>query len=178
MVATYYNIFAGAFSGLVDLVLCILAWAIVLTLSVRTREKIDVGIALTFGIFAGVAAAAKCYRMLGLSSENRTLARVGTIIWGTTECAVTIMAASIPIMRILVLRVYRRAPDQVSNQPLRSLRIIRTQDKRLSGNTTTPSDGTGAGAVIAREEDFDDATLLSRTESGGRNNMGAHGMDR
>jgi hypothetical protein len=68
--------------------------------------------------------------------------RVGIFIWGTTECAVTIIAASIPIMRILVLRVYRRAPDQVSNQPLRSLRIISTQDKEPSANTTMPRDST------------------------------------
>jgi hypothetical protein len=66
-VATYYNIFAGgqslfphrlrhylstqsAFSGVVDLALCILAWMIIWKLSMRTREKIGVGIALTFGI--------------------------------------------------------------------------------------------------------------------------------
>ena len=66
LVATYYNIFAGgkslfspdsisltlgsAYSGVVDLVLCILAWMIIWKLSMRTREKVGVGIALTFGI--------------------------------------------------------------------------------------------------------------------------------
>ncbi|KAF0640859.1 hypothetical protein FPSE5266_20184 [Fusarium pseudograminearum] len=70
----------------------------------RTREKIGVGIALTFGIFAAAAAGAKCFGMLGLSSPNRTLDRAGIFIWSTVEISVTIMAASIPIMRILVLR--------------------------------------------------------------------------
>ena len=66
LVATYYNIFAGgkllfssdsfsltlgaAYSGVVDLVLCILAWMIIWKLSMRTREKVGVGIALTFGV--------------------------------------------------------------------------------------------------------------------------------
>ncbi|KAF4342119.1 kinesin light chain 1 [Fusarium beomiforme] len=72
LVATYYNIFAGAFSGLVDLVLCVLAWMIIWKLSMRTREKIGVGIALTFGVFAAATAGLKCYSMLGLAGKNRT----------------------------------------------------------------------------------------------------------
>nr|RBQ85109.1 hypothetical protein FVER53263_13238 [Fusarium verticillioides] len=96
MVATYYNIFAGAFSGLVDLILCVIAWTIIWKLSMRTREKIGVGIALTFGVFAAAAAAAKCYKMLGLSSKNRTLDRVGIIIWSTTECAVQLWQHPFP----------------------------------------------------------------------------------
>ncbi|KAH7321329.1 hypothetical protein B0I35DRAFT_212144 [Stachybotrys elegans] len=142
LVATYYNIFAGAFSGLVDLVLCVLAWVIIWKHPMRAREKFGVGIALTFGIFAAAAAAAKCYHMLGLSSMNRTLARVGIFIWGTTECAVTIIAASIPIMRILVLRICRRAPSSQANRPLRTLRLISDWSTGISGSTTTPSEGT------------------------------------
>ncbi|EWG55199.1 hypothetical protein FVEG_13238 [Fusarium verticillioides 7600] len=178
MVATYYNIFAGAFSGFVDLVLCVIAWAIIWKLSMRTREKIGVGIALTFGIFAAAAAAAKCYKMLGLSSKNRTLDRVGIIIWSTTECAITIMAASIPVMRILILRVYRRTPDQVSNRPLRTLRIISTRDKRASTNYTMPSYNTEEGLHMVTEEGFRDLNLPSRTVSARRNDIGLYEMHR
>ncbi|ENH71286.1 hypothetical protein FOQG_13585 [Fusarium oxysporum f. sp. raphani 54005] len=174
MVATYYNIFAGAFSGLVDLILCVIAWTIIWKLSMRTREKIGVGIALTFGIFAAAAAGAKCYKMLGLSSKNRTLDRVGIIIWGTTECAVTIMAASIPVMRILVLRVYRRTPDQISNRPLRTLRIISTPDKRASTNNTMPSYNTAEGANMLTEEGLRDLSLPSRTISARQNDIGLY----
>ncbi|KAF5695334.1 integral membrane protein pth11 [Fusarium denticulatum] len=168
MVATYYNIFAGAFSGLVDLILCAIAWTIIWKLSIRTREKIGVGIALTFGIFAAAAAAAKCYKMLGLSSKNRTLDRVGIIIWSTTECAVTIMAASIPVMRILILRIYRRTPDQVSNRPLRTLRIISTRDKKASTNNTMPSYNT-EGINMLAEDGLRDLSLPSRTISARQN---------
>ncbi|TXC06080.1 hypothetical protein FocTR4_00010821 [Fusarium oxysporum f. sp. cubense] len=174
MVATYYNIFAGAFSGLVDLILCVIAWTIIWKLSMRTREKIGVGIALTFGVFAAATAAAKCYKMLGLSSKNRTLDRVGIIIWGTTECAVTIMAASIPVMRILVLRVYRRTPDQISNRPLRTLRVISTLDKRASTNNTMPSYNTEEGANMLTEEGLRDLSLPSRTISARQNDIGLY----
>ncbi|KAJ3539443.1 hypothetical protein NM208_g5495 [Fusarium decemcellulare] len=51
LVATYYNIFAGAFSGAIDLLLCLLAWTIIWKLPMRAREKVGVGIALTFGVF-------------------------------------------------------------------------------------------------------------------------------
>ncbi|KAF5621701.1 uncharacterized protein FTJAE_11134 [Fusarium tjaetaba] len=171
MVATYYNIFAGAFSGLVDLILCVIAWTIIWKLSMRTREKIGVGIALTFGVFAAAAAAAKCYKMLGLSSKNRTLDRVGIIIWSTTECTVTIMAASIPVMRILILRVYRRTPELVSNRPLRTLRIISTRAKRASTNYTMPSYNTEEGTNMLTEDGLRDLSLPSRTISARQNDI-------
>ncbi|KAF5589837.1 uncharacterized protein FSUBG_11039 [Fusarium subglutinans] len=175
MVATYYNIFAG---GLVDLILCVIAWTIIWKLSMRTREKIGVGIALIFGIFAAAAAAAKCYKMLGLSSKNRTLDRVGIIIWSTTECAVTIIAASIPVMRILILRVYRRTPEQVSNRPLRTLRIISTRDKRASTNYTIPSYNTEEGMNMQTEDGLRDLSLPSRTISARQNDMSLYEIDR
>ncbi|SPJ78701.1 related to integral membrane protein pth11 [Fusarium torulosum] len=177
-VATYYNIFAGAFSGVVDLSLCILAWMIIWKLSMRTREKIGVGIALTFGIFAAAAAAAKCVGMLGLGSKNRTLARVNIVIWSNAECAVTIMAASIPIMRILVLRVCRRSPDQISNQPLRTLRIISTRDKTSSADNVPPHDNQGTAMANAKPHVFDEATFLFRMDSDRRSSVGAYGIER
>ncbi|KAF5977537.1 hypothetical protein FBULB1_6469 [Fusarium bulbicola] len=116
-----------------------------------------------FDLCAAAAAAAKCYKMLGLSSKNRTLDRVGIIIWSTTECAVTIMAASIPVMRILILRVYRRTPEQLSNRPLRTLRIISTRDKRASTNYTIPSYNAEEGMNMQTEDGPRDLSLPSRT---------------
>lgn len=40
----------AAYSGAMDLVLCVLAWVIIWKLQVSAREKIGVGIALTFGV--------------------------------------------------------------------------------------------------------------------------------
>ncbi|KAI1073234.1 hypothetical protein LB507_010845 [Fusarium sp. FIESC RH6] len=176
LVATYYNIFAGAYSGAVDLALCILAWMIIWKLSMRKREKVGVGIALTFGIFAAAAAAAKCYGMLGLGSKNRTYARVNIVIWSNVECAVTIMAASIPVMRILVLSVWHRGPDLVSVQPLRDLRIISTRDKRTSDRDIPPSHHQETALVDSKQHH--DATFFLRVESDGRSTEGAYGIER
>ncbi|CAG1995436.1 unnamed protein product [Fusarium graminearum] len=179
LVATYYNVFAGAYLGLVDLILCVFAWTIIWKLSMRTREKIGVGIALTFGIFAAAAAGAKCFGMLGLSSPNRTLARAGIFIWSMVEIAVTIMAASIPIMRILVLRVCRRNRHQISNRPLRRLRTISSRDKRPSANVRTSSDNnnTGAGEVSAREDGLSNVNLIPSIDSIRQNDIDMYRID-
>jgi hypothetical protein len=84
------------------------------------------------------------------------------------------MAASIPVMRILVLRVYRRTPDQVSNRPLRTLRIISTPDKRASTNNTMPSYNTAEGANMLTEEGLRDLSLPSRTISARQNDIGLY----
>ncbi|KAL6410920.1 hypothetical protein AUP68_07352 [Ilyonectria robusta] len=168
-VTTYYNIFAGAFSGLIDVLLCILSWFIIWKLSMRTREKIGIGIALTFGIFAAVTAAVKCVKMVDLGSPNRTYAGVGIIMWGITECAVTIMAASIPVMRMLFLNTrphLRRSDLDRRRGSLRKLNFITMRSKKPSVTMTTPSDGTPAGGIISERGDVENNRIpFTRTES-------------
>ncbi|KAM5368768.1 hypothetical protein ACJZ2D_009322 [Fusarium nematophilum] len=200
LVATYYNIFAGgeivpsSFSGAIDLVLCLLAWIIIWKLPMRAREKVGVGIALTFGVFAAATAAVKCYRMLGLSSTNRTceyslihfppangrqlftvvaVARVGIVIWGIVESAVTIMAASIPMMRVLVLRMHHGDPDHVLAPPLRKIRIISSRSKPSVAVSTrsAPSDAASSGAILPRREEADGDVFYVGRESSMQDDM-------
>ncbi|RYC78703.1 hypothetical protein BFJ63_vAg18424 [Fusarium oxysporum f. sp. narcissi] len=158
-VSTYYNIFAGVFSGAVDVLLCILPWFIIWKLPMRTREKLGVGIALTFGIFAAAAAAVKSVNTIGLSKPNLTYARVGIVMWAVIEGAVTIMAASIPVMRMLILdtglRLRRSDPERASRQcgSLRRLNVITTRNKKPAMTVMTPSDGTSARGITSRRGD-------------------------
>lgn len=105
------------------------------------------------------------------------VARVGIVILGVSEGAVTIMAASIPVMRMLVLRFRHHNPDQVSNRHLGKLQILRTRSKKPSVDVTTPSDATSVGAIILRQEEIGDSILFARTESDGRHNV-EDGWDR
>ena len=98
------------------------------------------------------------------------------VIWGNVECAVTIMAASIPVMRILVLSVWHRGPDQVSVQPLRDLRIISTRDKRTSDREIPPSHHQETALVDSKQHH--DATFFLRVESDRRSTEGAYGIER
>lgn len=106
------------------------------------------------------------------------MARVNIVIWSNAECAVTIMAASIPVMRILVFRVWRRSPDQISVQPLRTLRIISTQNRTSSADNVPPRDDQGIAMVNAKRHNFDEANFLFRTDSDGRSTVGAYGIER
>lgn len=88
------------------------------------------------------------------------------------------MAASIPVMRILVLRVYRRTPNQISNRPLRTLRIISTVDKRASTNNTMPSYNTEEGTNMLTEDALRDLSLPSRIASAKQNDIGLFDVNR
>jgi hypothetical protein len=100
------------------------------------------------------------------------------VIWSNAECAVTIMAASIPVMRILVLSACRRSPDQISNQPLRTLRVISTRDRTSSAENVPSHNNQGTSMVNSKRHDFDEATFLFRMDSDGRSTVGAYGIER
>ncbi|KAF5013959.1 hypothetical protein FDECE_88 [Fusarium decemcellulare] len=123
---------------------------------------------------AAATAAVKCYRMLGLSSKNRTLARVGIVIWGIVESAVTIMAASIPMMRVLVLRIHHGDPDHVRAPPLRKIRIISSRSNKTPVSVPTrsaPSDAASSGTILPRREEADGDISYVRRESSTQDDM-------
>jgi hypothetical protein len=49
-VGVYYGVFAAAYSGLMDLMLAMLPWAVVWKLQMGRKEKIGVGIAMGMGV--------------------------------------------------------------------------------------------------------------------------------
>ncbi|KAK0616395.1 hypothetical protein B0T14DRAFT_568003 [Immersiella caudata] len=99
IVNTSYGLFSGVYSAFVDFTLSFLRWPLIWNLQIRLRENLGVVVAMSMGVFAGLGAIAKDYK-----SE--------IVIWGTVETAVTIIAASIPFLRILV----------VESRPLRECR--------------------------------------------------------
>ncbi|KAK0625052.1 hypothetical protein B0T17DRAFT_577729 [Bombardia bombarda] len=104
-VNTYIAVFAGAYSGLMDIVLALLPWSVVWSLQMRKQEKIGVAVAMSMGVFAGGAAFVKCSTIPTLLDGDFTFEGYYLVIWGSAEVAITIMAASIPILRVLVREV-------------------------------------------------------------------------
>ncbi|KAK4185580.1 hypothetical protein QBC35DRAFT_389179 [Podospora australis] len=122
-----YNVFTSAYSGVMDLVLAIIPWKIIMNLQMQTREKIGVALAMSMGIHSAAASAfIKCASLpelggrdfprrkpIGFAEERKTLTDVRIddgvtlVIWGNAEAAVTIMAASVPLLRALVRTVGR-----------------------------------------------------------------------
>ncbi|KAK2057151.1 hypothetical protein LY76DRAFT_657898 [Colletotrichum caudatum] len=101
-VATYYDIFASAYSGSMDILLAMLPWKMIWGLQMKTQEKIGVAVAMSMGLFAGSTAIIKCVTLPTLLSGDFTYEGSQLAIWGQCETGVTIMAASIPVLRVLV----------------------------------------------------------------------------
>ncbi|KAK3681310.1 hypothetical protein B0T22DRAFT_540209 [Podospora appendiculata] len=131
-----YGIFTSAYSGILDLVLAIIPWKIIMNLQMHTREKFGVALAMSMGVFQSAAASAfiKCSSLPQLGSRDFPLDSsaadegVPLVIWGVAEAAVTIMASSVPMLRILVrtVRPSRRnqRPTQGSGSGSRSRRPL------------------------------------------------------
>ncbi|KAH7007334.1 hypothetical protein EDB80DRAFT_751959 [Ilyonectria destructans] len=97
----HYNIFSGAYSATCDIILALLPWTVLRTLQMAMREKLGVGLAMSMGIFAGITAILKT-KNLTLLLKSDFYKSVQLTIWDTTESFVTIMAASIPVLRVLI----------------------------------------------------------------------------
>ncbi|OIW31929.1 hypothetical protein CONLIGDRAFT_572094 [Coniochaeta ligniaria NRRL 30616] len=114
-VAIVYGIFASGYSGVMDLVLAILPWNIIMSLQMKTKEKIGVALAMSMGVFAAASAFIKCSAMPELASQDFSHDGIPLVIWGIAEAAVTIMAASVPMLRILVKTV--KATNRHNQRP-------------------------------------------------------------
>ncbi|KAK4445194.1 hypothetical protein QBC34DRAFT_307414 [Podospora aff. communis PSN243] len=96
-----YNIFSGAYSGAMDFALALLPWKLLMGLQMRRAEKIGAATAMSMGILAGIAAVVKTVNVPKLyGSDIYDSAQL--MIWDTVEAAITIVAASIPVLRVLL----------------------------------------------------------------------------
>lgn len=96
-----FNIYSGAYSGAMDFALALLPWKLLMTLRMRKKEKIGAAVAMSMGVFAGIAALVKT-AMLPRLYEPDIYEGVQLMIWDTVEIAVTIIAASLPVLRVLI----------------------------------------------------------------------------
>ncbi|KAI1764990.1 hypothetical protein GGR53DRAFT_491734 [Hypoxylon sp. FL1150] len=93
---------ASAYSGFMDFVLALLPWSFIWKLNLRRNEKVGVAAAMSMGIFAGTTAIVKCYYLQNLYSVDFFYDGGNLAIWGAAEVSTTIMASSIPVLRVLV----------------------------------------------------------------------------
>lgn len=99
-----YNIFTAAYSGTTDIILALLPWKIILTLTLNKKEKIGVLLAMSMGVFAGVASFAKITQLSAINKFD-LIDGIWLSVLATAESSITIMAASIPILRALFRHV-------------------------------------------------------------------------
>ncbi|KAM7211087.1 hypothetical protein V8F06_013528 [Rhypophila decipiens] len=100
-VLVHYNIFSAAYSGLMDIALALLPWKVIWKLQMRLKEKVGVALAMSMGIVAGITGLVKTSKITVMLSHDFADG-VDLFIWGNAETTTTIIAASIPILRVLI----------------------------------------------------------------------------
>ncbi|KAL2151415.1 hypothetical protein VTH82DRAFT_6513 [Thermothelomyces myriococcoides] len=85
-----------------DIILALLPWKIIWTLTMNRKEKVGVLVAMSMGIFAGITSIIKITQVPSISDATFTQATTQLVILGAAESAITIIAASIPILRALI----------------------------------------------------------------------------
>ncbi|KAJ5831934.1 hypothetical protein N7474_000245, partial [Penicillium riverlandense] len=103
---------AGAYSGCMDFVIALFPWIIIWNLQMKRHEKLGIGIAMSLGVFAAATAFIKTSKLVNVSKvQDFTYYSSSIIIWASAETGLTILAASIPMLRILFNR-FRTSYDE------------------------------------------------------------------
>lgn len=108
-----YSIAGGIYAALVDIVLALLPWRILLRFHMYRGEKVGVAIAMSMGVFAGIAGFVKVSTVSRIESKDFNYEGFPLVVWGFAEGACTIMAASIPTLRVLFLHAFK-TPERPS----------------------------------------------------------------
>ncbi|EEY17126.1 conserved hypothetical protein [Verticillium alfalfae VaMs.102] len=163
---------ANSYSALVDFALALLPWKIVWKLQMKKYEKIGVAIAMSLGLVAGIVGVIKVVSAMSITAGPDIPYRLSMLfIWGQAEPNVTIVATTIPVLRVLFRDIHRSkypAAAGVSGQGgggsgggyLRSNGASRFPASALRGATLVGEGSKG------REDDEDSEGSILRSKGG------------
>ncbi|KAH6847225.1 hypothetical protein B0I37DRAFT_308884 [Chaetomium sp. MPI-CAGE-AT-0009] len=146
-----YNIFTAVYSGAMDIVLAVVPSKIIWTLTMNRKEKVGVMVAMSMGVFAGVISLAKTSQLPSISNATFTESTTQLVLLGAAEPAITVVAASIPILRALVRDARPAPPGTVGFY--HSFRELGSLDGNGSGyggrgeGGVVPARGVGGGCM-------------------------------
>ncbi|KAK3342086.1 putative integral membrane protein [Lasiosphaeria hispida] len=101
---------SAGWSGSMDIILALCPWFILWNLTMTVREKFGVAIAMSMGVVAGAASFVKMVMLPKLAGDPTET--VAVTIWGGAEGAITIIAASIPVLRALIQKKATSSSDK------------------------------------------------------------------
>ncbi|KAF2637566.1 hypothetical protein P280DRAFT_509768 [Massarina eburnea CBS 473.64] len=97
------SIFAGVYSGVMDLLLAVIPIFILKPLKMGVREKQAICFAMSLGIFAGIAAFVKSGYIPQLGRrDDVTFSSHRILIWAAAEASITIIATCVPYFRLTI----------------------------------------------------------------------------
>jgi len=158
------NTVVAAYSGSADVALALLPWKIIWNAKIRRSEKIGALVAMSMGVFAGAASFSKIPTLVAIGNTDMSefssfcsastwpgngslltdaVTMVSMYIVGTAESALTIIAASIPILRALF---HRRSGPTTPSVPT-SFKI----------ESSSPRSSTDSGATVVYQRQLREA---------------------
>ncbi|KAK1985569.1 hypothetical protein LZ30DRAFT_619144 [Colletotrichum cereale] len=96
-----YQLFSAYYSAVMDFVLAYLPWPILMGATLQRRERLGVAVAMSLGAIAGACGIVKGVMVVSMTSTDITYDRVDLTVWTLAEPAVSIMAVSVPVLRML-----------------------------------------------------------------------------
>ncbi|KAM9876381.1 hypothetical protein VDGL01_09511 [Verticillium dahliae] len=97
-----FAVFSAVYSALCDLILALLPWRMIFNLQMKRSERLGIALALSMGVIAGFTGVMKAYygfKLLQVSHPDCTWPLAVYWIWSMAEPNVTIISASIPVLR-------------------------------------------------------------------------------
>ncbi|KAH8204488.1 hypothetical protein TruAng_001404 [Truncatella angustata] len=133
----HYNIFTAAWSGLMDIILAFLPWHILWGLTIDRKEKLSALAAMSMGVFAGITSFVKIYAIQD-SGNADIIDTIQLVVLATAEVAVTIIAASVPILRALARDKFPRAGPFLALDETEHWRTQQITETNASGHVNPP----------------------------------------
>ncbi|CAN9289709.1 unnamed protein product [Alternaria alternata] len=122
-------------AAIMDISLALLPWKVLWNLKMRTAEKIGVGIAMSLGLLAGATAIVRARYVELLQTQDLSYEAYNSVIWSTAESAMTIVATSIPILRVFFKQAVSQAMSNYHNSTSRS----KSKSTASGSNPSQPS---------------------------------------
>ncbi|USP80353.1 hypothetical protein yc1106_07627 [Curvularia clavata] len=126
-----YGRFQAIWSAIMDISLALIPWKIIWNLQMRTAEKLGVGVAMSLGVLAGVTAILRGRYVEQLTKQDISYDATKSVIWSSAEAAMTIVATSIPVLRVFFKQAVNTAMASYQNSSRE--RKTRTHGSNLSG---------------------------------------------
>ncbi|KAG7125067.1 hypothetical protein HYQ45_013406 [Verticillium longisporum] len=97
-----FAFFSAVYSALCDFILALLPWRMTFNLQMKRSERLGIDLALSMGVIAGITGVMKAYygsKLLQVRHPNYAYNQAVYWIWSMAEPNVTIISASIPVLR-------------------------------------------------------------------------------
>ncbi|KAI0132004.1 hypothetical protein BJ170DRAFT_591986 [Xylariales sp. AK1849] len=165
-----YMTFSTAYSAAMDFVLAVVPWAVIMKLNMAYKEKIGFAVCLSLAVVAGITSIERCVNIRLQYQEDYTFEAGRLTMWTAAETAVTIIAASIPVLRMLIRNIVTHKAYSNSGGNGSTFQRGTHTSMIVSSRRIQSGHGGKSGSTLGDEESLASLGLpssaLSRSESG------------